>query len=790
MNNIQAQIQDLVQQLNQYAYEYHTLDNPSIPDSEYDRLYRQLETLEQRHPEFRLPESPTQRVGSIVLDGFQTVQHTIPMLSLNNAFSERNEQGQFDHSELYAFNERISKDLGKKNIEYTIEPKFDGLAISLLYQNGILVQAATRGDGSTGEDVTHNIKTIRNIPLRLHGTPIPSMIEVRGEVLMLKADFQALNQHQQQHQQKTFANPRNAAAGSLRQLDSRIAAERKLHFFSYGIARFSGVSPQQAPKTHAEELLWLAQLGFSLPKSKHLPQPQASLFDEPQTQYDWKICQNIEEALNFYEQMAKQRPNLPYEIDGMVIKVNSLAEQQQLGFISRAPRWAIAHKFPAEEALTLVEKIDVQVGRTGAITPVARLKPVSVGGVIVTNATLHNQDEINRKDIRVGDTVIIRRAGDVIPEILRMLPEKRPILANGDIAPPFRLPERCPVCQHPIEREENEAIARCTGGLLCQAQRAQSLIHFASRKAMNIEGLGDKQIEALVEQNLVKTFADIYHLSIPTLQKIKDSQSTATKWAQNILNSIEQTRQPSLARFIYALGIRHVGETTAKQLASSFGTLTAIRQAPAPILACLPNIGTIVAQSIAHFFRQPEQNQLVDNLIAAGVTPQTQTITQNIQPHLTPERWLSRLPNYKISEKKAQELWQLAGSLNGLAQDQALPQTWQHWRQQPENQTLLNEISQFLEQHTQAHQSNNTHHQPLAGKTCVLTGTLPTLTREQATQLIEAAGGKVSGSVSKKTHFVIAGEAAGSKLEKAQQLSIPILNETALLALLSNEQSE
>lgn len=807
MSKPQQQIQQLVKQLNQYAYEYYTLDQPSIPDSEYDKLYRQLEELEQQYPAFRLPESPTQRVGGAILDSFKTVQHTIPMLSLNNAFSPQDENGKFNHAEIYAFNERICKDLGKANIEYTIEPKFDGLAVSLLYQNGVFFQAATRGDGTTGEDVTENIKTIRNIPLKLQGNHIPELIEIRGEVLMLKADFIALNQQQAKLNQKTFANPRNAAAGSLRQLDSRIAAERKLHFFGYSIARFSSISEKQTPKTHAEELEWLATLGFSLPKStpltsnnQNIHQPtQASLFADKQTQpnankeYDWKICHNIDDILAFYEYMAKKRPNLPYEIDGMVIKVNSLAQQQQLGFISRAPRWAIAHKFPAEEVLTIVEDINVQVGRTGAITPVARLKPIAVGGVIVTNATLHNQDEIHRKDIRIGDSVIIRRAGDVIPEIVRMLPEKRPTQTNGQaLYPPFRLPETCPICHHLIKREENEAVARCTGGLLCQAQRTQGLIHFASRKAMNIEGLGDKQIEALVEQNIISTFADIYRLDISKLQQIKDTQSTATKWAQNILNSIEQTKQPTLARFIFSLGIRHTGESTAKQLAQTFGSLEQLQKAPEAILACLPNIGNVSAHAIAEFFRQPEQIQLVQDLLNTGVTPQTQTPNQDIIQYATPNRWINRLPNLKISEKKAQELWQLAGhKFDNLRNDFALPDTWQQWRENPNHQVLLDEIEQFLSQfiHTINHQTNsntniNTH---LNGKTFVLTGTLPTLKREEARALIEAAGGKVAGSVSKKTDFIVAGEAAGSKLEKAQQLGISILNENELLTLLNKQ---
>ncbi len=609
MSTPQQNIRTLVQTLNRYAREYYTLDAPSVPDAEYDRLYRELEALEAEYPQFRLPESPTNRVGGAVLDGFETVVHAVPMLSLNNAFSPRDDEtGAFDHAEFLAFDERVCKELGVPQVEYAAEPKFDGLAVSLLYQNGILVQAATRGDGTTGENVTENIKTVRNIPLKLHGEKQPALLEVRGEVLMLKADFAALNQRQLEAGQKPFANPRNAAAGSLRQLDSKITAQRKLHFFAYGIAQLSGA--ERLPESHMEELALLHELGFSLPEGYFGAYTGAAA------------------VLREYERLAEHRPRLPYEIDGMVVKVNSLAEQQQLGFVSRAPRWAIAHKFPAEEALTTVEAIDVQVGRTGAITPVARLAPVFVGGVTVTNATLHNQDEVARKDVRVGDTVVVRRAGDVIPEVVRVLLERRPMVEkqpalggdlfllrrnsqssfSGSLEPlhePFRLPEICPVCGSAVEREAGEAVARCTGGMLCQAQRAQGLIHFASRKAMDIAGLGDKQIEALVAADVLHSFADIYQLDIAKLQTIKDSKSAATKWAQNILDSIAQSRTPPLARFLFALGIRHVGESTAKQLAAAFGNLDTVRRAPEPILACLPDIGSVVAHAIAHYFRQP-----------------------------------------------------------------------------------------------------------------------------------------------------------------------------------------
>ncbi|HGL4773401.1 TPA: NAD-dependent DNA ligase LigA [Neisseria gonorrhoeae] len=822
MNPTAQRIHELTDLLNRYAYEYYTLDAPSIPDAEYDRLFRELEALERNHPELKLPDSPTQRVGGQPLAGFAEVRHEVPMLSLTNAFSPQDENGVFDHAEMYAFDQRVRDGLDGGNPEYVIEPKFDGLAISLLYRDGVLVQAATRGDGTTGEDVTRNVKTVSNIPLRLHGENVPELIEVRGEVLMLKADFAGLNKRQAENGQKPFANPRNAAAGSLRQLDSRITAQRKLHFFPYSIARQQGGFEAEE---HIQELAYFQELGFSLPNG------------------NFGCFKNIGEVLAFYEHMQQKRPELPYEIDGMVVKVNSLAQQRELGFISRAPRWAVAHKFPAEEALTIVEAIDVQIGRTGAVTPVARLQPVFVGGVTVTNATLHNQDEVSRKDVRVGDTVVVRRAGDVIPEVVRVIFERRPMqetaVAVSDgighqqddlfaetpsakqtesvpLHKPYRLPARCPICRSEIEREEGEAVARCSGGMLCQAQRAQGLIHFASRKAMDIDGLGEKQIEQLVAQDLVRHFADLYRIDIPTLQKMKETadkgssenengdaetvsgdlskyntqngKKQPTKWAQNILAGIESGKTPELARFLFALGIRHVGERTAKTLAQAFGTLERVRRAPEPVLACLPDIGTVVARSIAHFFAQAEQQAMIDELLAAGVAPQAQAVSLPAAQYAGPQRWITRLPGFKISENKAQALWELAGqSIEGLQNDKALPADWQAWRSKAQNTALLENLKTFFAQmpsEDEAAQGSDGINKAVAGKTFVLTGTLPTFKRDQAQALIEAAGGKVSGSVSKKTDYVVAGEAAGSKLEKANALGVSVLSEAELLTLL------
>lgn len=798
----EQKIIDLTALLNRYAHEYYDLDAPTVPDAEYDRLFRELQALEEQYPQWRQPDSPSMRVGGQAQQRFTAVVHQIPMLSLNNAFSPLDESNHFDHSEMIAFDKRVRDGLGVEP-SYIVEPKFDGLAISLLYRNGLLVQASTRGDGYTGEDVTENVRTIINIPLRLQADDVPEVLEVRGEVLMLKADFDRLNARQQAENQKTFANPRNAAAGSLRQLDPKITARRRLHFYAYGIAQ---LDEDFIPESHSEELALLARLGLTIP-------PRDTLCYQA----------DIHQVLAFYEHIFHLRADLPFGIDGVVIKVDSLAQQEQLGYVARAPRFAIAQKFPAEEMLTTVEAIDVQVGRTGAITPVARLTPVFVGGVTVTNATLHNEGEAQRKDVREGDTVIVRRAGDVIPEIVSVVLAQRPMVEQQatDLSappeavakyPPFSLPQHCPVCGHEIVREEGEAVARCSGGMLCQAQRVQALIHFASRRAMDIENLGDRQIELLVAQGRVHHFADVYRLQLADLLAMKqqakqeandDAQAVAdelilsttgkagkqqpSKWAENILDGIEASRQRPLANFIYALGIFHVGERTAKQLAQAFGDLATLTQATEPLLACLPDIGQVVAHSVAYFFSQDDQTGQLQELLDAGVIAQPETRRLPLSKYFTPERILARLPNANLTETRAQKLWQLAGmEWSQLLTDKALPESWQNWCTQPDNRSLLERTVILREQLLagQAEENVSVTNAAIAGKTFVLTGTLPSWSRDVAQQHIEEAGGKVSSSVSKKTDFVVAGADAGSKLAKAEVLGVTILDQATLMAML------
>jgi DNA ligase (NAD+) len=654
--------------LDRHNHAYYVLDNPSIPDAEYDKLFHELQALELEHPELATSDSPTQRVGGAPLPQFEQVRHAIPMLSLGNGF---------DDEDIVAFDKRVKDGLSSEtDIAYATELKFDGLAISLRYEDGVLVGAATRGDGTTGENVTANIRTVRAIPLRLHGDKAPQVLEVRGEVLMYKNDFARLNQRQRDAGQKEFANPRNAAAGSLRQLDSKITAQRTLRFFAYGIGVLEGVP---MPSSHSTLLDWYSELGLPVCKER-------------------AVVQGAEGLLKFYNGIGAKRAELPYEIDGVVYKVDRLDQQQQLGFVSRAPRFALAHKFPAQEALTVVQGIEVQVGRTGAITPVARLAPVFVGGVTVTNATLHNEDEVRRKDIQIGDTVIVRRAGDVIPEVVAYVPESRPADAK-----PFDMPKTCPVCGSEIIRLEDEAIARCSGGWVkCSAQRKGGLQHFASRRAMDVEGLGDQLIEQLVDKNVITTAADLYRLGLTSLAEL---DRMAEKSAQNVLDALEKSKSTTLARFIYGLGIRHVGEATAKELARHFGNMDAVLAANEEQLLEVADVGPVVARSIVRFFSDGLNVELVNQLRAAGI----------------------------------------------------------HWSEGAGIEIRA---------------------KTLVGKTFVLTGTLPTLTRDEAAQMIEAAGGKVSGSVSKKTGYVVAGADAGSKLTKAEELGIAILDEDGLQALI------
>ena len=794
--SIQQQMDELIHLLERYNRDYYIYDSPIVSDAKYDTTFRHLQQLEAQHPHLMQSVSPTQRVGGKALSQFDSVVHQVPMLSLNNAFSPVNADGVYDHSEMQAFAERVRTGLGYEP-EYFIEPKFDGLALSLVYENGELVQAATRGDGTIGENVTNNVRTIRSIPLRLYipeGEIPPTRLEVRGEVLMSKSSFESLNKNQNLINEKLFANPRNAAAGSLRQLDAKVTSKRNLDFFAYSIA---SLDYGFLPHTHHAELQLLATWGINVPSKKY-----------------YLASSNIRTINQFYEQMAIKRPELPFDIDGMVIKVNAIAEQEVLGFVSRAPRFAIAHKFPAEEAPTLVEAIDVQIGRTGAVTPVARLLPVRVGGVTVTNATLHNEGEVQRKDVRVGDTVMVRRAGDVIPEVVRVVFDKRPVNENpgADLFTPateakferYQLPTACPVCGSDIVKEDGEAVARCSGGMACQAQRAQALIHFASRTAMDVEGLGNRQIEQLVDLDLVHEFADLYRLDIPTLQRLKqvdeeESQTskreTPTKWAENILTGLEASKTPLLARFIYALGIRHVGERTAKTLAQYFGSLELIRQVPAPLLACLPDIGEVVAASIDQYFAQAYQQQQVDDLLAVGIAPQENPAHAQLLQVLATQNWLSHLPDIRISAKKAEALSAAASSVAALREREVSDSAWLLWREQEQHQALLARIEACLalcaaqtsaQTDLQAAIEALPVYEAIAGKTFVLTGTLSNK-REEVQAWIEAAGGKVSGSVSKKTDYVVAGEAAGSKLAKAEALGVAVLNEPKILEMLGKE---
>lgn len=785
----------LVEELNRHIYNYHVLDAPTIPDAEYDKLFRELQELEAAHPEAVSVDTPTSRVGAAPIPEFRQVTHAVPMLSLNNGFTDE---------DIDNFDRRVREGLDTHQVEYAAELKFDGLAMSLRYENGVFVQAATRGDGYTGEDVTANIRTVKVIPLRLHGDDLPAVLEVRGEVLMFKQDFERLNGRQRDAGQKEFANPRNAAAGSLRQLDARITAQRKLRFFAYGIGQLEGAA---MPESHSAVLDWFERLG--LPVSK-----------------DRAVVRGCEGLLGYYREIGQKRPSLPYEIDGVVYKVDRVADQRALGFVSRAPRFALAHKFPAEEALTVVSAIDVQVGRTGAITPVARLNPVSVGGVTVTNATLHNEDEVRRKDVRVGDTVIVRRAGDVIPEVLSVVLERRPTPEPMVYA----LPTQCPVCGSHVVREEGEAVARCSGGLTCAAQRKEAIRHFAGRRMMDIEGLGDRYIDSLVECNLIHGVADLYKLTLDDLLKMKrladereeaapesadaaaqagmqaapaaakpaaKNGKVATKWADNLLAAIAASKHPPLERLLFALGIRHVGESTAKTLADWLGSLALVRRSPAALLRVLPDIGGTVAESIADFFAEEKNQIALDALLETGVAPQGEHPPRAaLRERLDEVKLLAALDIPKLTEPRARQL--LDGrTLEDLAflkvfgvfgLPDALVASLEQWMAVEANREALMKLSSLRRELLEMlPQEEAAPAGPLTGKTFVLTGTLPTMSRDQAGALIEAAGGKVSGSVSKKTSYVVAGAEAGSKLEKAEALGVAVLDEAGLLALLANQ---
>ncbi|MDC4295952.1 NAD-dependent DNA ligase LigA [Acinetobacter baumannii] len=669
ITSVIEQMRQLIQLIAKHNHAYYVMDQPTISDSEYDHLFHQLKALEEQYPELVQADSPTTKVGGQALSKFESVTHVVPMLSLGNVFNQE---------DLFAFARRVEERLPNQKVQYEVELKLDGLAISLWYENGVLVRGVTRGDGETGEDITQNVKTIRNLPKVLHSEKyeIPRLLEVRGEVLMPKSGFEKLNADQEAKGEKTFANPRNAAAGSLRQLDPNIAAARPLAFYAYGIAQ---CEPNHGLTTMHDSLQWLTELGFQIAERQYL-------------------CNSIQEVQQRYEQIQQERPSLQVEIDGMVVKVDDLKQQQQLGFLSREPRWATAYKFPAQAALTTVEQIDWQVGRTGTLTPVARLNPVFVGGVTVSNVTLHNIGEIHRLDVRVGDTVSVYRTGDVIPKVEKVWPEFRP--AEAEVV---HLPESCPVCASPVVMPEGEALARCSGGLYCAAQRIEAIRHFVSRKAMDIEGLGDRWVESLLRLDLLKDVADIYHLH-EHRETLLGIEKMGEKSVQNLIDAIEASKKTTLARFIYALGIRGVGETTARMLANTFQTLEALKAANVEALKKTPDVGDITAEWIADFFLAPHNIEVLDRLIAAGI----------------------------------------------------------HW-DAPTAPTR----------------------QPLNGESWVLTGTLEQMTRDQATQMLQALGARVSGSVSSKTKCVVAGEKAGSKLEKAAKLGIPVMNETDFLSLMA-----
>lgn len=786
MTDAAQRILELRSIIDEHNYRYHVLDEPSIPDAEYDRLFRELKALEQENPQLVTPDSPTQKAGSGILSAFDEVRHEVPMLSLGNAFEE---------SDMLDFDRRVREGLDRplgddlfavaNDIEYACEPKLDGLAVSLLYEDGQLVRGATRGDGSTGENITANVRTIRNVPLKLKGEGWPQRLEVRGEVFMNKQGFEALNQRQQEAGAKTFANPRNAAAGSLRQLDSSITASRPLEFCCYGVGLVEGGT---LPGTHSAILGQLKAWG--IPISREL-----------------KLAQGVEQCLAYYQEMGERRMSLPYEIDGVVFKVNDLADQRELGFRAREPRWAIAHKFPAMEEMTELLAVEFQVGRTGAVTPVARLKPVKVAGVTVSNATLHNMDEVARLGLMIGDTVIIRRAGDVIPQVMQVVQDLRP-----EGARPVEIPTHCPVCGSAVERTQlvkrskgkasvsYGAVYRCVGRLSCQAQLSQAIIHFASRKAMDIDGLGEKIVEQLVDKGLVRSPADLFTL---TFEQIVNLEGFAELSSNNLLASIDASRLPTLARFIYALGIPDVGEETAKLLARALGSLERIERALPEVLTWLPDVGLEVAHEIHSFFEDEHNRTVIEQLLARGVTPQGQTeLGAEFAASTSLTELIGKLDIPFIAATGAQRLADKAETVDGLI---ALSQDWLELSvMKGLNERAKNSLRDFFAVAGNVAKAKAIEAQlrdfgmhwesekkvqeglPLAGQTWVLTGTLETMSRDQAKERLEQLGAKVSGSVSAKTAQVVAGPGAGSKLAKAQELGIPVMTEEEFLQQLQS----
>lgn len=767
----------LRERLDDASYRYHVLDDPDIPDAEYDALMRELEALEADHPQLATPDSPTQRVGAVPSGAFAPVRHAVRMLSLGNAFSDE---------EVLDFERRIEQRLDVADPVFSVEPKFDGLAISLRYEDGVFVQGATRGDGDTGEDVTANLRTIRAIPLRLRGKHWPRVLEVRGEVYMPRAGFEAYNGRARASDGKVkpLVNPRNAAAGSLRQLDPRVTAQRPLAFYAYALGAFEGA---RMPARHSEVLAKLREWGF----------PVSPLV---------AIARGAQGCLAYYEKIGRQRDALPFDIDGVVYKLDDLSAQRELGFVGRTPRWAIAHKFPAQEQTTVVEDIIVNIGRTGAATPAAKLAPVFVGGVTVSNATLHNADQVARLDVRVGDTVIVRRAGDVIPEVVAVVPGMRPPDAR-----PWRMPAQCPVCGSDIVREEGQVVARCTGELACAAQRTQSVFHFAGRRAMDIDGLGERYIEDLGDFGYLRTVADLYRLTLDDLLAMKrraeerdgttpetvKAGKVATKWAENLIEAIDASRRTTLERFLYALGIQHVGESTAKALAAWFGDLALIRHLPWPLLKLVPDIGDEVARAIDAFFEQSGNQQVIDALLAGGVEiGDTHAPSAKLRAALALDNVLARAAIPKLTAKRAAQLAEAFDGFDAVAAADAaalvgagLPQDtaesvhgFLHGRQ---GRALARRMTAALRAlHAATAHVRASAAGTLDGRTVVLTGTLSAMTRDEAKERLEALGAKVAGSVSKKTSFVVAGEAAGSKLDKAAELGVEIWDEARLAAFL------